>query len=447
MKAGRYTIAITFMLSDTIETDYPISFHGEMARDLGAHLLHRYSVSIIGMPRVGISNFLRFFLFHKGIVPTYISKEQKHLFIPVDLNDLIERELFPFWTLTLKRIVDSVNSSTLSLPVKKKIESIFLSYLQTQDMFLLLDSIRQAILLVVSEGIYPTIFFIRFDRIKNAATPAFFDNLQGLADATNRKLSFVVTSYRSLDTLSPDAFPKRSLSVFFQQLFLRPAREKDMRIIYNAYKKRFNLGSNSAVEKGIFSYVNGHNQYLQTALILLREKKQMPESKGELLQLLLKDERVQLESDELWEGLTLPEKAILYAVSSEKSVNAEEKEEARYLWDTGYIEDKNGKQYVFSPLLAEYVRDSKVDARQIEENIHFTKKENALFTLLNEFLDQICERERIIESVWPEYTEIGVSDWSVDRLIARVRTKLKRKKEPYEIMTIRTRGYKLIKTS
>jgi DNA-binding winged helix-turn-helix (wHTH) protein len=46
--------------------------------------------------------------------------------------------------------------------------------------------------------------------------------------------------------------------------------------------------------------------------------------------------------------------------------------------------------------------------------------------------------------VWPEVEELGVSDWAIDRLVARVRNKLKLQKSGFEIQTIKTRGYKLI---
>ena len=95
---------------------YPLTFRQEEAQQLGKYLQQRRSVNLIGMRRVGISNFLRFFLHHKDIVETHISFKQKHLFIPIDLNDLVEREIYPFWTLTLKRIVDACEA--IDLPDK-----------------------------------------------------------------------------------------------------------------------------------------------------------------------------------------------------------------------------------------------------------------------------------------------------------------------------------------
>ena len=70
-------------------------------------------------------------------------------------------------------------------------------------------------------------------------------------------------------------------------------------------------------------------------------------------------------------------------------------------------------------------------------------KENLLFELLKVQIGNICDRDTIISKVWPEYQEFGVSDWAIDRLVARVRVKLREQDSPYEIVTVRTRGYKM----
>jgi DNA-binding response OmpR family regulator len=113
------------------------------------------------------------------------------------------------------------------------------------------------------------------------------------------------------------------------------------------------------------------------------------------------------------------------------------------LWDTGFVNEQNGKVVVFSPLFESYVQGIEHEEQRKRKSAHLTRKENLLFTLLKSQLGEICERERIIEIVWPESQEFGVSDWAIDRLVARVRVKLREQDNPYEIQTIRTRGYKL----
>lgn len=426
----------------TTESSYPVSFRAEEATRLGDYLKQRQSVNLVGMKRVGISNFLRFFLYHKDIVNKYINEDEKHLFISVDLNDLVEREIYPFWTLTLKRVVDSVEASDLPDAVKKQIGNLFLMSIQSQDLFLVIDSIRKALLIIVAQGYYPTLFFLRFDRLQDAFNPSFFDNLEGLRDATEERLAYVFTSYRSLDFIFPQV--KTSLSVFCQQMYVKPAEEEDMQIVAEAYKKRYHLELSAQLEKELFACVGGNIQYLQLALIVLKEKTQEVVDPEKLLSFLLADERIAIESEELWESLQREEQMILLEVAKGNGISADDYALASYLWEVGILSGDQESSQVFSPLFASYLASQKQEFSEKAHAEHLTRKEHLLFSLLQKHMGEICEREQIIETVWSEYEDFGVSDWAIDRLVARVRLKLREQKSQYEIVTVRTRGYKLV---
>lgn len=430
------------MNASVLEALYPITFQKQDAEKLGEYLRQRQCVNVVGMKRVGISNFLRFFLRHKDIIPTYISKKEAHMFIPIDLNDLVEQEIYPFWTLTLKRILDASEQSSLPGEVKAKIGDLFDKSIQFQDLFLVIDNIRQALNLLVDSGVYPTVFFLRFDRLKDTFNPSLFDNLEGLRDASHGNVAFVFTSYRSLGSSFPGA--RSSLSVFAQTMYLKPASEENMRIVYDAYRHRYHISLTPEAEKSLFAVVGGYMQYLQLGLIRLDElKNNSLKTETDILHALLEDERIVLQSEELWESLTPEEKQVLSQIINKQKVDSHLKNKARYLWDTGFIKIVDGEQTIFSPLFGAYVEQIEHEERKKRKTAHLTRKENLLFTLLKSQLGEICEREKIIEIVWPESQEFGVSDWAIDRLIARVRVKLREQDTPYEIQTIRTRGYKL----
>jgi hypothetical protein len=424
------------------EGSYPLTFRKEDAAILGEHLHHRHSVDLVGMKRVGISSFLRYFLANPQISTTFISKDEHHVFIPVDLNDLVEREIFPFWALTFKRLLDEVEQHELPEILKQTINANFLSAIQSHDLFLLLDGVRRSLTAMVDRGFLPTLFFLRFDRMKDAVTPEFFNNLQGLQDATQQKLAFVFTSFRTLDALSPQVFSKASLSGFSQVMFFKPS-VVDLRTIYEAYNQRYQLSLTDALVEALLVMVGGNVQYLQMVMIILNEQKQKLSSAEELFALLAHDERIALQSEELWESLSPVEKRVVLQIHRQERVSEEEKKDATYIFSVGMVQSVGKTWELFSPLFAQYLgEEGKAVLR--ESDIAFTKKEHQLFSLLKERLGEICERDTIIEAVWPEYQEFGVSDWSIDRLVARVRAKLKQQTSPYEIKTIRTRGYVLI---
>lgn len=294
----------------------------------------------------------------------------------------------------------------------------------------------------MEQNILPTIFFIRFDRLKDIVTADLFGNLQGLKDVTNNKLSYVFTSFRGLSDLEPTVFKKPSLSLFTKDLYIKPAEKEDANIIFKTYTDRYKLSIPPSLEGWFFEIVDGYVQYLQLALIFLHETKKVIKSKDEIFDLLSCDERIGLQSEELWESLEDYEKTTLLKIIRKEPIGEKERTRAKYLWDTGLISQEGKTLQLFSPLLDYFVRQKDISSQSSMAD--FTKKENLLFTFLKENLGKICEREKIIEAVWPEVEELGVSDWAIDRLVARVRNKLLLQKAGFEIQTIKTRGYKLI---
>lgn len=420
------------------EASYPITFRKKDSQSLGGYIKNRNSVVLVGMKRVGISNFLRFFLYKKNIKEKFIDDGKDHLFIPVDLNDLVERELYPFWVLTLKRIEDAVMTSDASDNTKRYIETLFLDSIQSQDLFLTIDSIRKSLAQLVAEGVIPTIFFLRFDRMKDVVTPEFFANLQGVIDACHQNLSFVFTSVRSLEFLSPSVFTKASVSVFARTMHIAPSLKNDSEIIFDQTCSKYGLSFSHNVREQILNIVDGYTQYLQFALSYLHEKKSNTVS-AKLVDELFSDERIALQSEELWESLIDEEKEVLLKVAQGKQVSQDEKDKASYLWNTGII----GSSEIFSELFVKYLQQ-KVDNPKDNVKHDLSKKEHMLLNILESNKGALCEREDIIKAVWPEAESYGVSDWAVDRLVARLRSKLKVSKSEYEIVTVKTRGYKLI---
>lgn len=435
------------MNSKAIEAFYPISFRQEDAVILGQHLRNRNSVIIVGLKRVGISNFLRFFLNNVGVVKEYIADGNTHLFIPVDLNDLVEREVFPFWILTLKRIYDACENSNLKTQTKKYIERLFLDSMQSKDTFLTIENVKKSLAEIAQENVLPTVFFIRFDRLREVVTPEFFGNLQGLKDSANRKVSFVFTSFRGFTDLAPEVFTKSSVALFARKMYIGPAKKKDTKIIFDTYKARYKLNFPQALEGSLFEVVDGYVQYMQLALISFHESGVKLKSKEEIFDFLAKDERIILQSEELWESLNSSEQEVLLKVEKKQTISPEERKSASYLWDTGLVVDPSAggkeKTMIFSQLFSHYLEQRQM-GNGSNSNVDLSKKEHLLFTFLKSKIGIISEREEIIQAVWAEVEEFGVSDWAIDRLVARLRVKLKSQNAKFEIQTVKTRGYKMV---
>jgi DNA-binding response OmpR family regulator len=430
-------------MKHVMEEGYPLSFRKSESAELGHHIKHHHSVVLIGMKRVGISNFLRFFLNHEDIIPTYIKNGLKQVFVQVDLNDLVERNISAFWTLLLTRIVDSVQRSDLPESQKKDCRRLFVQSIQLKDQFFTVDSVRKVLTVLHEANFYPTLFLIRFDRLTDVITPEFFSNLLGLRDALKQKMSYVFTSYRPLPDLAPNILQKSHLSTFSKDMYLPPATPKDMQSILSTLLTQYRVTVNDETQQALIVLSGGYVQYSQLAIIRLHEEKNIPARVSDLLALLAKDEQIVFQSEELFESLSKKEKDILIQVKQKIRVTPSQKKSAQYLWNTGILQDKNGKPVVFSPLFDDYIGTVSSEKQNGGE---FTKKEHLLFTYLKNHEGELCEREAIIKAVWEEQQDTGISDWAIDRLVARLRSKLKIQGSPYQIVTVVTRGYKLLKS-
>lgn len=456
------------MTDSAIEAKYPLSFRKKEAKELGEHLKLRHSVELVGTKRVGISDFLRFFLFRRGIVQKYIDKRAYHLFISVDLNDLVELEIFPFWILTFKRLNDAVQTAKVSEKLKKEINLLFLDSIQSRDTFLTLENLRVALFKTVKSELIPTIFLIRFDRIIDICDSQFFSNLEGLVDSSARKLAYVFTSFRKIDELAGEKLSRNFLQVFQNIIYIKPANIPDTKVVFDAFKRRYKISPKRRLEKKLIDVSGGHIQYLHLAIIILEQelrKKKVGEQ--EILNAISGDERINLQSEEIWESLTKDEQKALSKIYKDEKISNQEQREARYLWDTGIVQTtKQAKQgrtllpilnsrkrqgatltmnsgRLFSPLFEDFL-NREIEKKEQGEGGEFTKKEKMLFEHLLNNLNKVCERERIIEAVWPESEELGVSDWTIDRLVARLREKLKNRRSKYQVITVKTRGFKLV---
>ena len=180
-----------------------------------------------------------------------------------------------------------------------------------------------------------------------------------------------------------------------------------------------------------------HSSPISVAMNIHEKKSELPSKI--LLENLLSDERISLQSEELFESLTGDEQEVLMKEVFKKSFTSEEKDGASYLWNTGII----GKDGIFSQLFERFIIDKGGSLPELTKK-EFSKKEHLLLSLLEENRGMLCERETIIGNVWPEAESYGVSDWAVDRLVARLRGKLKNSISDYEIVTVKTRGFKLL---
>ncbi len=418
----------------TIESGYPKTFRETETALVFSALKSNYSLELVGMKRVGISNFLRFLLSRQQS----LADGKEFLFIPVDLNDLVERAVFPFWRLTLKRIVDAVVDSKADEVLKEKLSHLLGNAIQSKDLFLTYDAVREALVEITEAGLKPVVFFIRFDRLKAVITADLYNNLKGLRDACGQNLNYVFTAFRPLSSIAPYVFGRATFTGFTKVVYIKPLSFPDFTSLVAIHAARYGIRITAAVNKWLYQITGGHVHYVLLCLIVMQENKQNLTAKTKLFAMFNKDERINMESEELFSSLDESEQNLVLKIAAKKPVRIGS---GGYLTQTAMVSGKPSA--IFSPFFSDYLAD--ISLRQQQSPAALTRKENILYGLLMEKENTIVSREELALGIWPEYKEIGVSDWSIDRLVSRLRSKLKQMSPEFQIKTIRTRGFKLQK--
>ena len=227
-------------------------------------------------------------------------------------------------------------------------------------------------------------------------------------------------------------------------MYVRPAEDKDMKTIFETLEAKYHIVPSPEILNRLLELSGGHVQYLQLSSIILSQKEDKSLKPTDLLKTILADERIKLLSEEIWESLNSDEQKILKVVEGSGKLEGADSQKTKYLTETGFVKESNGKWRIFCPFFEDYLKHHIKNSTN-GKSLELTKKEHQLYSFLSDNLEQVCERERIIEAVWPEYEDLGVTDWTIDRLVARLRTKLKDQNSPYSVVTVKTRGYKLTK--
>lgn len=77
--------------------------------------------------------------------------------------------------------------------------------------------------------------------------------------------------------------------------------------------------------------------------------------------------------------------------------------------------------------------------------VSLSAKEHALFRFLHDAVGRVCTKDEIGQAVWPEY-QGEVFDYQIESLVKRLREKLEPDpREPVLLLTIRGRGYRLMR--
>ena len=201
--------------------------------------------------------------------------------------------------------------------------------------------------------------------------------------------------------------------------------------------RNWNLKINTKIKEEIFKNTGGYHWLTRHILRFLREH-------GNNINEALTDQFLLNKVEILWKRLTDKEQLIVKKYFMNR-LNSDDKKthEYNYLSKTK-IFDIN----LFKKIIEKEVKTDKIHIINGEllfngENISlkFSPKEFAIIKLLIENKGRLVEREKLAEKIWGAKWEDKYSDWAIDRLIYRLRNKMKKIGIDYKLLkTLKTRG-------
>jgi len=144
----------------------------------------------------------------------------------------------------------------------------------------------------------------------------------------------------------------------------------------------------------------------------------------------------------LWDSLSIDQKLELQL--SAKGVNSKSIYESTLI-KLGLL-SKSGE--IKSIWLKSFVSEKryKIDELKviIQEKKYLKGKEYILFQLFKKNMNITISRDEIADLLWGKDVQVKYSDWAIDKIISRIRKKMKQNYSNYSIITIKDKGYVMV---
>jgi len=156
--------------------------------------------------------------------------------------------------------------------------------------------------------------------------------------------------------------------------------------------------------------------------------------------------------EEIWDGLAFQSQSWLFECLAKRGkISAPP---SAYLINTKLVAQTKGRWVFFSPLFEQYLEFlSQVAAPVVKEKngrievlgrdieTVLSSQELAAFLLLWRKKGKIVSRDQLAQAIWGKDWEEKYSDWAIDQLVKRMRTKLGDRAKQRLIKTVRAKGF------
>jgi len=423
--------------------------------------------SILGISNVGKSTFMRSLpdLAESEVVPAQSSRKM----IYVDFNLISQMTEQGFYEVVLRSLLLTLEGESHGEGLPELLRSAYQTVVAPSSPFAVPLAFEDALAAFVarSKGVL-VLLFDEFDEPLAELDPRLFVRLRALKDRYWWRLCFVTATDRPLPQIRSDRQVGEFCELFAARTrYILPLSRTDARVLLGRTLQQSRSSLGDADVDLALDCADGHPALLLAAsrgLVRLREEaawRSRPSLPASLCELLASESSVRLECAKIWNDLATEEReALLGLVGGSEAGLASEA-----LREKGVVRSTPTGSQIFCDLFAGFVRRQKLvlegGTRGVRVDVEsgdvwvdgelvpaLTDLEYRLLLLLYGNLDKICDKYRIVESVWGDEYIDQVDDARIEKLISRLRQKLEPDAEqPRYVVTIRGRGYKLLGAS
>lgn len=456
------------MNSQELPTELAIGMSGrefDVARII-SYVAEADCCSVVGVSNIGKSTLLRALslpALHSKYLGTNASS---YIFVYVDLNLALQTTEQGFYEVTLRNLLSVLRSMAADDKLTSAIHEAYQTVIASSNPFLIplafengleaVCNLRSAMLVLLLD---------EFDEAFATIEPHLFVRLRALKDKHWSYLCYVTATDHSLNEIRRDRQAGEFCELFEGHIHhLPPLIEKDARAFISQWAARAKTELSSEDVDFVLERAGGHPGLLQaTCRVLVKSRDEAilrPLAAGyaHVRERLDSDPNVRLECAKLWSDLGTKDQETLIALLGGQDVSPA----LDHLVEKGIVRITPEGARVFSSQFAAFVGRQRLVRRPEPRGVRIdveagdvwvdgklapilTELEYKLLLLLYGNLGKICDKYKVVESVWGESYIDEVDDARIEKLVSRLREKIEPNPEqPQYLITVRGRGYKLV---
>ncbi len=445
--------------------EFPVTYRAEQIATIMSWVTAGESGVVIGGSGSGKSNLAGFLSSRPEAITPYINDDPgQYCFLRLDINSLPALTVPFFYRGLVQGLYDA--AETLDPDLRQAMQQLSQGQIDWDDTFAVLILLQKAHHLMIRQAGQKVIWLLdRFDEACRHVDAQTLSSLRSLRDQFKGQLCYAVFTRHPLARLrDPGEIDEFHEIIAANTCWVGPMVERDARWIARQMADRLDVTFAEAAVAQLIQVTGGLPAFMKLGCLALAEGGLDSGQTGPMwVEYLLARPEFQRNCEEIWQDLTAEEQAALLALSGGADESRLERDTLVYLEQTGLLTRRrpDAGVIIFSPLLAMFInrqrtipaglidldgKTGEVRRGSIPVNVQLSPSE---FDLLAYFLDhaaEICEKDDLIEAVWPdELHRGGVSDERLAQLVKRLREKIELDpRRPTYIQVVRGRGYRFV---